>query len=158
MPVLKTRKSPLLKLYTSLAFLLLAGCASNPDKAITTSTPSPPSSQLITSSWTAELIFDQKANATQSTLTFMSNAIISGNAGCNNYNGTVKLASTSIKVGLLATTRMMCEPAINGQETVFLEALGAAKVWRLTGSTLELTDEKNIRVMKLTRKASTKTP
>jgi len=151
MPALNTRKLPLLTLCISLAFSLLAGCASTPDQAAKTSKPTPLPSQLMASSWTAELIFDQNANAAQSTLTFMDDDTISGSTGCNNYNGAVELAETSINVGLLATTRKMCEPAISGQETVFLEALGAAKVWRLVGATLELTDEKNIRVMRLTR-------
>ena len=138
----------------SLILGLLAGCASQPDKPAVSSEPAPLPNSLEASSWTAELIFDQNANAAQSTLTFMDDDTISGTTGCNNYNGAVELAGTSINVGLLATTRMLCEPAISGQETVFLEALGAAKAWQLIGSTLELKDEKNIRVMRLTRKVN----
>ena len=130
---------------------LLGGCASKPDQPAVISEPVAISSSLEASSWTAELIFDQSANATQSTVTFMDDNTISGSTGCNNYNGAVELAGASINIGLLATTRMMCEPAISGQETVFLEALGAARNWQLIGSTLDLTDEKNIRVMRLTR-------
>jgi heat shock protein HslJ len=135
----------------SLMLGMLAGCASQPDKPVGIGEPAPIPNALKASSWTAELILDQSASAAQSTVTFMDDDTISGSTGCNNYNGAVELAGTSINVGLLATTRKMCEPAISGQETVFLEALGAARNWQLIGATLNLTDEKNIRVMRLIR-------
>jgi heat shock protein HslJ len=141
----------LMSLFMGLFIGLLGGCASQPDQPAVSGESEPLAKPLEASSWTAELIFDQNANAAQSTVIFVDDDTISGSTGCNNYNGAVELAGASINVGLLATTRMMCEPAISGQETVFLEALGAARNWQLIGSTLDLTDEKNIRVMRLTR-------
>ena len=49
-------------------------------------------------------------------------------AGCNNFNGAVKFNGNTIAIGDLAVTRMMCEPSVSGQETVFLEADQCAKV------------------------------
>lgn len=46
---------------------------------------------------------------------------VSGNAGCNRYNGSYELKGTSIKVGPLMTTRMACENLTG--ENKFTQAL-----------------------------------
>ena len=49
---------------------------------------------------------------------------VSGNASCNQFNGTVKINGTSISFGPLVTTRMACTSApANAQETAYLKAL-----------------------------------
>lgn len=60
---------------------------------------------------------------------------VSGNAGCNNLNGTFELTSTNfIKFSPLATTRMACEPGI--RETEFTEALGKVNNWSIINNQL----------------------
>jgi heat shock protein HslJ len=149
MPLLMTRKSLFFALCLSLALCLLAGCATSPDQATATTKPVIAANQLLTTNWTAERIFDQAADATKSTVTFNEDGTVNGSAGCNNYQGAVDINDTAIEFGLLATTRKMCEPAVSGQEIVFMEALGSVRNLRRNGSTLELLDENNTVVIRL---------
>jgi heat shock protein HslJ len=57
------------------------------------------------------------------TAIFTPDGKVSGNAGCNTYNGEYTLDGTSLTVGPLATTMMACDQAIMDQETQFLTAL-----------------------------------
>jgi heat shock protein HslJ len=154
MPSLITSKSPLFALCISLALSVLAGCATTPDQAAETTGPATAPNQLVTTNWTAERIFDQTADASKSTVIFNADGTVNGSTGCNNYQGAVDLNGSAIEFGLLATTRMMCEPAVSGQEIVFLEALGSVRSWRRMGSTLELLDENNTAVIKLVKNDS----
>jgi heat shock protein HslJ len=108
-----------------------------------------PENQLADTQWQAEMILDRNADAAASTLIFLGPDKVGGSAACNNFNGSVSINGGSITFGLLATTRMMCAPAISGQEVVFLEALGAARTWQHIGSTLVLQDENNATLMRL---------
>ena len=148
-PLLMTRKSPFSALCICLALYLLSGCAASPDQAAATTKPVIAANQLLTTNWTAERIFEQTADATKSTVTFNQDGTVNGSTGCNNYQGAVDINDTAIKFGLLATTRKMCEPAVSGQEIVFMEALGSVRNWRRTDSTLELLDENNTVVIRL---------
>lgn len=71
---------------------------------------------------------------------------ISGNAGCNRFNGPFVVAEGGLSVGPLMSTRMFCEdedagsgPTIMEQEAAMLQALEAATGHRLEGSRLTLT-------------------
>ena len=71
---------------------------------------------------------------------------ISGNAGCNRFNGPIVVDEGGITVGPLMSTRMFCEdeeagsgPTIMEQEAALLQALEAASGHRLEGSRLTLT-------------------
>jgi heat shock protein HslJ len=154
MPLLMTRKSPLFALCIGLALSLLAGCAANPDQVAETTQAVTAPNQLVTSSWTAERIFAQTADATESTVIFNEDGTVNGSTGCNNYQGAVDINGTAMGFGLLATTRKMCEPAVSGQEIVFLEALGSVHSWHRMGSTLELLDENNTVVIRLVQNDS----
>ncbi len=48
---------------------------------------------------------------------------LSGNSGCNTYNGTYTVTDDQIQIGPLATTRMACPQEIMDQETQYLAAL-----------------------------------
>jgi len=136
---------------TAVALLLvsLASCTSQQNQPAVTSETSPLPGQIAATSWVAERIFGQIADAAESTLIFTNDDTVSGSTGCNNYRGGVDMDGTAIQFGLLAATRKMCAPAISGQEIVFMEALGTARNWRRLGSTLELVDENGTAVMRL---------
>lgn len=127
--------------------LVLSNCASQPE----TTDAEPESTQGATSmpdpirdtSWLAVKIFGQEASAAHSTLQFDNEGNASGSTGCNNFRGEVTLSDSSINFGVLAATRRMCEPAVSGQETVFLEALDTARYWARIGTTLQLLDDGN---------------
>jgi len=133
----------------TLLLVSLASCTSQQNQAVVPSETSPLPGQIAATSWVAERIFGQNADAAESTLIFTNDDTVNGSTGCNNYRGGVNMDSTAIRFGLLAATRKMCAPAISGQEIVFLEALGAAHNWRRLGSTLELVDENGTAVMRL---------
>lgn len=67
----------------------------------------------------------------RTTLTFDPRGQIAGRAGCNRYTGSYQLQGARFEVKGLATTRMICVPALMDQETRFLKALEAASTWRL---------------------------
>ena len=77
-----------------------------------------------------------------STLTaeFGTDGNLSGNSGCNNYNGPYTITANQIKIGPLASTRMACaDPAgVMEQEAQYLAALETAATYQLQGTGLEL--------------------
>ena len=74
------------------------------------------------------------------TANFDADGILSGNGGCNNYNGAYTVAAKQIKIGPLASTRMFCaDPeGVMDQETLYLAALETADTYKVEGTTLEL--------------------
>jgi heat shock protein HslJ len=63
---------------------------------------------------------------------------LSGNSGCNTYNGTYTVTGDQIKIGPLATTRMACPQEIMDQETQYLAALQTAATYQVEGTGMEL--------------------
>ena len=78
---------------------------------------------------------------------------VSGNASCNNYNGSYQTSGKEIKFGPLATTRKICpEPqGIMDQEYAYLAALDAAAEYNLKGNTLEIEDDQGEVILVFTR-------
>jgi heat shock protein HslJ len=74
------------------------------------------------------------------TAVFGDDGTISGNAGCNTYNGTYAVSGKTMTIGPLATTRMACEPDVSKQEANYLEALGRVTTYTIRGDQLELRD------------------
>ena len=76
----------------------------------------------------------------------ISDDTISGNAGCNRFNGPFQVGDGGLTVGPLMSTRMFCDdedagsgPTIMEQETALLQALEASTGHRMEGSRLTLT-------------------
>jgi heat shock protein HslJ len=81
------------------------------------------------------------APGTDPTAAFDPAGTVSGDAGCNQFNGPAVVDGTSIAIGPLASTKMACaDPAASTQETAYLAALEAATTVQIQGSTLELRD------------------
>ena len=133
------------------ALVLLSGCASQPGQMSGAEKPPGGPDQLADISWTAETIFDRDASAARSTMIINTDGTVNGNTACNNYRGSVERDGNKISFGMLASTRMMCEPAVSGQEIVFLEALGEARAWNRNGSQLSLLDESGAAVIRFVR-------
>ena len=79
-------------------------------------------------------------NGTTVTAIFGSDGTLTGNDGCNNYNGTYTTDGDKITIGPVATTRMACEQAVMDQETAYLNALAKAATYTLGKDSLELRD------------------
>ena len=81
------------------------------------------------------------AEGTDPTAIFDEAGTVSGNAGCNEYNGPAVVDGESIAIGPLVSTRMACaDETASTQEGNFVAALEAATVFTVNGSTLELRD------------------
>jgi len=74
------------------------------------------------------------------TLIFGEDGRLSGSAGCNTYTTSYEVSDQSLRIGQIASTRMLCnEPAgVMEQETRFLQALGTVATYRSDGERLEL--------------------
>lgn len=79
------------------------------------------------------------AAGTELTAVFGEDGSLSGNSGCNTFNGTYTLEGEALTVGPLATTKMACEEPAMSQETQFLAALQGATGYRVEGANVTLT-------------------
>jgi heat shock protein HslJ len=134
---------------TAALVALLTACSGQQSQPSVTTPEAVTAPTLIDTEWKALTIFGQDASAAESTLEFDGADQVYGSTGCNNFRGSVELSGTSLKFGLLATTRKMCAAAVSGQETVYLEALGEARGWRRLGNTIEFTDADNVVIAQL---------
>jgi heat shock protein HslJ len=76
------------------------------------------------------------------TAIYAEDGTISGNAGCNEYNGPAVVDGQSITIGPLASTRRACvDEALSTQEANFLNALQNATTFESVAGHLELRDD-----------------
>lgn len=83
----------------------------------------------------------------RSTLTFDSKGQIAGRAGCNRFTGVYQLQGSRLEVKGVATTRMICVPALMEQEARFLALLGQVVSFQLQrdgGLELRTQDQRRI--------------
>ena len=71
---------------------------------------------------------------------FAEDGTVSGQTGCNSFNGSYESDGTSLTFGPLATTRMACPDEVMAQETAVLAALEATTASAIDGPTLTLLD------------------
>ena len=64
---------------------------------------------------------------------------LSGYAGCNQFTGALNVTDTSLAIGPVAATRMMCEGTME-QEREFLQALENASSYMISGEDLSVGD------------------
>lgn len=120
-------------------YIFMTGC--NSSKKIH-ATPGG-SEMLYASQWYLAGLNGSAVNSGKAHLLFYPGQVsrVSGNAGCNNLNGTFELSGVNfIKFSPLATTRMACEPGI--RETEFTEALGKVNNWSIINNQLLLNNGK----------------
>jgi heat shock protein HslJ len=73
------------------------------------------------------------------TASFSNDGRVSGSAGCNAYSGTAAVEGGRVKIGLLLTTLMACNPeAVMSQEGAYLGALQKSAAYRVAGGELQL--------------------
>ena len=65
---------------------------------------------------------------------------VTGNGGCNQFNGPYSVNGQSLRIGPLASTSMACESGISTQEQAYLQALQSTSSFELTGNQLILRD------------------
>lgn len=105
---------------TTLAILVLTGCACHPEKPT-----SPPS---LEGQWQVEDI-NGKGIIDNSHITFnVADNTLSGSTGCNNFTGTLMQSENTLSTSKLAVTRKMCSRALMMQEQGYIEALNSVKI------------------------------
>ncbi len=103
---------------------------------------------LTKTRWVATSVNNGKGGVTSivagTTLTavFAAGGTVAGSGGCNTYSGPYTSDASSIKIGPLAATRMLCNtPAgVDDQEAQFFAAMSAATTYTISGDKLELRD------------------
>jgi heat shock protein HslJ len=137
----------------SVGLLTLAACTSTAPQAAS-------GSDLAGTSWMATGYDDGSQNLTDvlpgTTLTadFGADGTLTGNSGCNDYNGPYKVTRNQIGIGPLGSTRKACsDPAgVMEQEAQYLAALANAEVFAVDGNTLELREVDGTVMAKFARK------
>jgi heat shock protein HslJ len=98
-------------------------------------------SWIVTSYYSGNAITSVLGDATL-TADFADDGTLSGNAGCNNYNGPYEIDGDSISIGPLAGTKMACtSEELSKQEADYLAALELAQSFTVTGNRLDLLRE-----------------
>ena len=122
-----------------------AGCAAQQSDAPTSpSVPGGPS--LVGTTWTAFEIEGQPVDIREprrqpSLLLSADGDRVSGATGCNRMSGTFTHQGSTLRFGMLATTRMACVPDGSAAEQAFLAAVEATRSHTLQDQTLTLRDQ-----------------
>jgi heat shock protein HslJ len=105
--------------------------------ALAVACASPPSAE---GHWILRELDGSKVDQLQ-TLTLQNDGTrVSGNAGCNQFQGPASIHAGRMSVGALASTRKMCEPELMEDEQRYLAALERVQQIRVTDTELVLDD------------------
>jgi heat shock protein HslJ len=79
---------------------------------------------VLNGDYTIQLVNGSKNKTEELTLTFNDSLkTVSGYSGCNRFNGKYEITENNIKIGPLASTRMLCQEDKNKIESTILKAL-----------------------------------
>ncbi len=90
--------------------------------------------------WRAEAIMGSAADKAASTIRIADDGRVSGSGGCNRIMGSATITGGNIAFGGMGSTRMACAQPVMEQERNFLEALSAARSFRIADGRLTLLD------------------
>lgn len=91
-----------------------------------------PPRDLTVREWVVERIDGRGVvDNSRTTITLSPSGQLAGRAGCNRFTGSYRLQGAAMEVSGVATTRMICVPALMDQESRFMQALGATTAWRI---------------------------
>ncbi len=97
----------------------------------------PGAAPLVGSEWRLEDLGGRGVlDRVQATLAFPEAGRVAGNSSCNRFFGSYTLMQDRIALGQLAGTRMACAPAVDEQETRYLDALQKAQRLEVQGKTM----------------------
>ncbi|MDO8887614.1 MAG: META domain-containing protein [Hydrogenophaga sp.] len=97
----------------------------------------PGAAPLVGSEWRLEDLGGRGVlDRVQATLAFPEAGRVTGNSSCNRFFGSYTLMQDRIALGQLAGTRMACAPAVDEQETRYLDALQKAQRLEVRGTTM----------------------
>ena len=97
----------------------------------------PGAAPLVGSEWRLEDLGGRGVlDRVQATLAFPEAGRVAGNSSCNRFFGSYTLMQDRIALGQLGGTRMACAPAVDEQETRYLDALQKAQRLEVRGTTM----------------------
>lgn len=97
--------------------------------------------QRLLGEWLIETIAERPViDRSPARIAFGDDGRVAGNASCNRFFGPYTAAGAELTIGSIATTRMMCPPALMEQEQRFLAVLPQVAGYRFVQGLLELTD------------------
>lgn len=132
-----------LGLYSFLLLLVITSCENN-------ITPN-----LSDHEWEVISINGTQLAGTLPTLSFdLEEGKVNGNASCNNFFGSVEVIESSIKFGMMGSTKMICPDMAN--EDLLFKNLGKVNSYSYRGNHLFLSSENDNVSLKLQPKISTK--
>ena len=97
----------------------------------------PGAAPLVGSEWQLEDLGGRGVlDRVQATLAFPEAGRVAGNSSCNRFFGSYTLMQDRIALGQLGGTRMACAPAVDEQETRYLDALQKAQRLEVRGTAM----------------------
>lgn len=109
---------------------------------------SAPPRDLTVREWVVERIDGRGVvDNSRTTITWSPSGQLAGRAGCNRFTGSYRLQGAAMEVSGVATTRMICVPALMEQEARFLALLGQVTSFQLQrdgGLELRTQDQRRI--------------
>jgi heat shock protein HslJ len=88
--------------------------------------------ELVGTNWVLGDLPGQVLADVRPTIAFTGDGTVTGNAGCNTFNGSYTAEGSNLTFSPLATTRMACEGAAGTIEQAFLPALQATTAYEIT--------------------------
>ncbi len=122
--------------------MTISGCSSGSDSTKTQKTNTSKSA-LNGTKWMIQTLNGSRVlipeGGKEVFITFSNDGKAKGSSGCNTFNGNAEVSGSSMKLGPMATTRMMC-PEQMDTERDFLAALNNTASYSISGNTLSIMD------------------
>lgn len=94
---------------------------------------------FIEKEWVAEYILGQPViDMSHTSIMFKDDGSVAGKGGCNHYSGKYTLKGSTVTFGRMATTMMMCAPALSDQEMRFFKSLAKPLTIKMENGLLHL--------------------
>lgn len=112
---------------------------------------------LAGTEWTIAQI-EQSDPVAEATISFGTDAQVSGQTGCNRFFGPYTLRGSALTFGALGSTMIGCSDELAAQETAVLAALGATTTVQADADDLLLLDSSGNHLLRLTPAVPTTSP
>ena len=127
----------------ALAALMMAACE-------TVSEVTGPSYPYEGTAWVVEDIDGNGViNFAQTRIAFADDGRVNGNGGCNTFFGSYQIAEDVVRFSPMATTQMLCEPAVFDQEVAFMNALDRVEAIRVEEGIMYMDDAEGATILRL---------
>lgn len=85
----------------------------------------------------------------QTRIGFADDGRVNGNGGCNTFFGSYQIEEDVVRFSPMATTQMLCEPAVVDQEAAFMAALDRVEAIRVEEGIMYMDDADGATIVRL---------